>query len=70
MTVLAGIPEVPTPTLQDDAAEVELFGRIVAAVRALETSEDVRQVIASPAHGVIVVMDHAYNHVALRVVAS
>ncbi len=60
----------PEVTLDAAAAEVDLFDKITGALRALETSEDVRQVIASPAYGVIVVMDHDYSHVALKVVPS
>jgi hypothetical protein len=59
----------PELTLQEEAASVSLFAKVADAVRAMETSEDVRQVIASEARGEIVVIGHDYSHVALTVAA-
>jgi hypothetical protein len=65
------IAEVTAPTLEHVAAEDHLLDTIISALRTLETNGDVRQVVASPAHGVIVVIDGPpnYSHVALRVVS-
>lgn len=65
-TVVA--PEVRT--LDAAAAEVDLFNRVADALRGLETSDAVRKVIVSPAHGVLVVIGHDYDHIALKVVAT
>jgi hypothetical protein len=59
----------PDVTLQEEAASVSLFARVADAVRAMETSEDVRQVIASEARGEIVVVGHDYSLCALKVAA-
>ena len=69
MTTL--VEEVPAPTLELDAVKDRLLTKIVAALRTLETHGDVRQVIASPSHGVIVVIggEPHYAHCALRVVS-
>lgn len=58
-------PEV-MDVLANAAAEVELFDKITDALRVLESSGGVRQVVASPAHGSIIVIDHEYRYVALQ----
>lgn len=57
-------------TLGHAASEMDLFGRVASAVRAL-TESDVRvtHVVVSPSRGEIVVIGDDYSHVALRVAA-
>jgi hypothetical protein len=59
----------PEITLERAAGSVALLGKVFAAIRDLETSEDVRKVIASEARGEVVVIDHENNMCALRVAA-
>ena len=58
-----------TPTLAHAAAKLTLWDRITEAVRGIEASPDVRQVIVSESRGEIVVVGSDYCHIGFRVIA-